>query len=224
MEVEHKTSLRRRVLETLRRNFAGGVLVTVPVVVTLAVLYFLFQKVDGLLSPWLNKLLGYSIPGMGLVATLLLILLAGALTRNVLGSRLYAIGEILFIRTPLVRAIYTAVKQLVEAVTLPQKKGFDQVVMVEYPRKGLFVLAFASARFVVETGRRQGDFVAVYLPSTPTPVTGWVILVPREDVIPMDISLEEAIKIAMSGGITMPPRIREKTAPAIGAHDKENTP
>jgi len=223
MENGPHISISRRVLEALRRNFMGGVLVTVPVVVTVAVLYFLFQKVDGLLSPWLQKLLGYSVPGMGILATLLLILLAGALTRNVLGSRLYSIGEILFIRTPLVRAIYTAVKQLVEAVTMPQKKGFDQVVMVEYPRKGLFVMAFASARFFVETRGRQGEFVAVYLPSTPTPVTGWVILVPREDVIPIDISLEEAIKIAMSGGITMPPVLREKTALVAAAPETEST-
>jgi uncharacterized membrane protein len=102
--------------------FVSGVLVIVPVIATVVVLHFLFRQVDGILSPILKRFLGYSIPGMGLLATILLILLAGALVRNVIGSRLFSIGELLFIRTPLVRTVYSAAKQLVEAVTLPHRK------------------------------------------------------------------------------------------------------
>lgn len=210
MDTIPESSFKRRFFATLRRHFTGGVLVTVPMVVTLYVLFFLFQKVDGLLSPLLDRILGYSIPGMGLLATLVLIVLAGVLTHNVLGSRLYALGEILLIRTPLVRAVYSAVKQLVEALTLPQKKMFDQVALIEYPRKGLLTLAFVSSKVIIEAGDRTGEYVTVFLPSTPTPVTGWVLVVPRADVIPVDLTIEEAGKILMSGGIATPSVIREK--------------
>lgn len=115
MDGGSEKSISRMFLAALRRHFASGILVAVPVVVTVYVLYFLFQKVDGLLSPLLRQILGYSIPGMGLVATLALIVLAGILTHNVLGSRLYALSEILFIRTPLVRAIYGLIMYNAEA-------------------------------------------------------------------------------------------------------------
>ncbi len=215
MNAETKTSFGRRVLETLRGRFAGGVLVTVPVVVTLYVLYILFTKVDGLLSPLLQQILGYSVPGMGLLATVVLIILAGVLTHSVLGSRLHSLGEILFIRPPLVRAIYSAVKQLVEALTSPQKKMFDQVALIEYPRKGILTLVFVSSRLVVEAKGHRGEYVTVFVPSTPAPVSGWVVLVPREDIITVDMTIEEAVKTLMSGGIAAPRKITERT-PALG--------
>lgn len=211
MDTGQETSFRRRVTATLRRHFASGILVAVPVVVTLYVLWFLFQKIDGLLSPLIHSLLGYSVPGMGLLATLLLIMLAGIVTRGVFGSRLFELGEILFIRTPLVRAIYTAVKQLVEAFTLPQKKMFDQVVLIEYPRKGVWMLAFVSSKVILEARGRRDEFLTAFVPSTPTPVTGWMVVVPETDVIVLDMSIEDAGKVLMSGGIASPEILREKT-------------
>jgi len=211
MDAGDKKSFWRMFLATLRRHFMRGVLVTVPVVVTVYVLYFLFQKIDGLLSPLLARLLGYSIPGMGLVVTLALIVLAGILTHySVFGTRLYALGEILFIRTPLVRAIYSAVKQLVGAFTISQKKMFDQVVLIEYPRKGIYSVAFASSSVLLAVRGTRAEYLTVYVPSTPTPVTGWVVLVPREDVIPVDLTIEEAVKILLSGGIASPKELQEK--------------
>ncbi len=215
MDAGDNKSFGRLLLAALRRHFTGGILVIVPVVVTLYVLYFLFQKVDGLLSPVLRQLLGYSIPGMGLIATLSLIVLTGILIHySAFGSRLYALSEILFIRTPLVRAIYSAVKQLVEAFTLPQKKMFDQVVLIEYPRKGILTVAFASSKVLVAVNGTRAEYMTVFVPSTPTPVTGWMVLVPREEVIPVDLTIEEAVKILMSGGIATPQELRQKTAVA----------
>jgi uncharacterized membrane protein len=208
---ETEKSFWRRFLDELRHYFTGGVLVIVPVILTLGVLYFFFQKVDGILSPLLRRVLGYSIPGMGVITTAALIVLVGLLTRNVIGARIHAIGEILFIRTPLVRALYSAIKQLVEAVALPQKKVFDQVVLIEYPRSGALTLAFVSSRFQLRTERFQGNYVAVFVPSTPTPVSGWVIIVPREDVIPLQMSTEEAVKLLVSGGIATPDVLQQKT-------------
>lgn len=213
MDAGKTKSFWRVFLATARRHFLGGVLITVPVVVTLYVLYFLFQKVDGLLSPLLARILGYSIPGMGLVATMSLIILAGILTHySVFGTRLYALSEVLFVRTPLVRAIYSAVKQLVEAFTLPQKKMFDQVVLIEFPRKGILTVAFASSSVILASGGTRAEYLTVFVPSTPTPVTGWMVVVPREDVIPTELTIEEAVKILVSGGIATPQEIRCRSA------------
>jgi uncharacterized membrane protein len=222
MDTGGEKSFGRQLLAAVRRHFTGGVLVTVPVVVTLYVLYFLFQKVDGLLSPLLHRILGYSVPGMGLLATLLLIVLAGILIhQSPFGSRLYALGEILFIRTPLVRAIYSAIKQLVEAFTFPKKKMFDQVVFIEYPRKGILTMAFASSSVVVAVNGTRSEYLTVFVPSTPTPVTGWMVLVPREEVIPIDLTIEEAAKILMSGGIATPQELRQKATEKIMTPAKE---
>jgi len=224
MDTETKTSFRRKVLEVLRGRFTGGVLVTVPVVVTLYVLYFLFTKVDGLLSPLLQKILGYSVPGMGILATLTLVMLAGVITHSVFGSRLHEVGEILFIRTPMVRAIYSAIKQLVEAFTLPQKKIFDQVVLIEYPRKGILTLAFVSSHLTVDAKQYQGEYLTAFVPSTPTPVTGWMVMVPRDEVIPVDLTIEEAVKILMSGGIATPRVLCEKPPVPDVERVKESVP
>jgi len=137
--------------------------------------------------------------------------MAGIITRSMFGSQLYQLGEILFIRTPLVRAIYSAVKQLVEAMTLPQKKMFDQVVLIEYPRRGMWAIAFVSAQVLLESDRDTRELLTVFVPSTPTPFTGWMFLVARDDIIVLDMSIEEAGKILMSGGIATPGVFRSKT-------------
>jgi uncharacterized membrane protein len=182
-------------------------LVTVPVIVTVLILNFLFQQVDGILSPLIKRALGYSIPGMGLLATLALILLVGILVRNMVGSRLFGLGELLFVRTPLVRAVYSAAKQLVEAVALPERNSFKRAVLFEYPRKGTYILGFASARTHLKEGPVTGDLVAVFVPSTPTPVTGFVILVPANEVYELAMATEDIVKMIVSGGITTPPEL-----------------
>ncbi len=201
-------SIGRLILDTVRRMFVSGVLVIVPIIATVIVLNFLFHTVDGILSPVLERFLGYSIPGMGLLATILLILLAGALARNVIGSRLFSIGELLFIRTPLVRTVYSAAKQLVEAVTGSQRKVFQRAVLVEYPRKGIYAIGFAAAHTTLNQGPVTGNLVAIFIPSTPTPVTGFVIMAPADEVYELDISTEEVIKMLVSGGIATPAELR----------------
>lgn len=197
----------RQIIRTLQRVFVSGILVVVPVTVTLFVLYFLFQKIDGLLSPLLAKLLGYNIPGMGLAVTVLLILLVGVVARNVVGSRLFGLGELIFIRTPLVRAIYTAAKQLLEAITSTDRKSFNRAVLVEYPRAGVYTVAFASSRTEIKIDNEMHSMVAVFIPSTPTPVTGFVVLVPASQVFELELSTENAIKYIVSGGFAAPPVI-----------------
>ncbi|MEW5873865.1 MAG: DUF502 domain-containing protein [Candidatus Zixiibacteriota bacterium] len=199
-----KPSIGRLILSTFRRTFVSGVLVTVPVIITILILNFLFRQVDGILSPLVSKALGRSIPGMGLAATLALIIAVGVLARNVVGSRLFGLGELLFVRTPLVRAVYSAAKQLVEAVALPQRNSFKRAVLFEYPRRGTYVLGFAAARTHLKEGPITGDLVAVFVPSTPTPVTGFVIFVPANEVYELAIPTEDIVKMIVSGGITTP--------------------
>ena len=219
-DIPPNPSIGRLILDTVRRMFVSGVLVIVPIIATVIVLNFLFHTVDGVLSPVLERFLGYSIPGMGLLATILLILLAGALARNVIGSRLFSVGELLFVRTPLVRTVYSAAKQLVEAITLPQRKVFQRAVLVEYPRKGIYAVGFAAAKTLLNDGPLEGELVAIFVPSTPTPVTGFVIMVPADEVYELDISTENVIKMLVSGGIATPaelhrlPRQDESTAEA----------
>ncbi len=197
----------RQILRTLQRVFVSGILVVVPVTVTVYVLFFLFQKLDGLLSPLFVKYLGYSIPGMGVLATLLLIFLVGVLARNVIGSRLFGLGELVFVRTPLVRAVYTAAKQLIEAVTSTDRKAFNRAVMIEYPRKGMYTIGFASAQTELRMGDSHHRMMTVFVPSTPTPVTGFVVMLPASDVHELAISTEEVIKYIVSGGFATPPVI-----------------
>ncbi len=197
----------RQILRTLQRVFVSGILVVVPVTVTLFVLYFLFQKIDGLLSPLFVKYLGFSLPGMGFLATLVLIFVAGIIARNVIGGRLFGLGELIFVRTPLVRAVYTAAKQLLEAVTSTDRKAFNRAVMIEYPRPGMYTIGFASAETELRTGDHSQAMIAIFVPSTPTPVTGFVVLLPASEVHELQMSTEEAIKYIVSGGFAAPPVI-----------------
>ncbi|MCK4385694.1 MAG: DUF502 domain-containing protein [candidate division Zixibacteria bacterium] len=197
-------SIRQKLNTALRRYFLSGILVIVPLIITILVLRFLFRGIDGLLSPFLAELLGYKIPGLGVVATIILIFLAGLLTANVIGSRLFKIWEIFWIKTPLVRTIYGSSKRLVEAFTTTEKESFKQVVLVEFPRKGMFCLGFLTREIEVERQDTREKLIAVFIPSTPTPISGFTMLFPKEDVVPLDMTIEEGIKFFVSGGIASP--------------------
>jgi uncharacterized membrane protein len=197
-------SLRSKLNTTLRRYFLSGILVIVPLIITYMVLRFLFEGVDGLLSPLIAKVIKHQIPGLGLVATIILIFIAGVLTANVVGSRLFKIWEIFFIKTPLVRTIYGSSKQLVQALTSTDKHSFKQVVMVEFPRKGIYTFGFLTNEMKIDLLDANEKMISVFIPSTPTPFSGWTLLFRREEVIPLDITVEEGIKFFVSGGIASP--------------------
>jgi uncharacterized membrane protein len=197
-------SLRSKLNTTLRRYFLSGILVIVPLIITYMVLRFLFEGVDGLLSPLIAKVIKHQIPGLGLVATIVLIFIAGVLTANVVGSRLFKIWEIFFIKTPLVRTIYGSSKQLVQALTSTDKHSFKQVVMVEFPRKGIYTFGFLTNEMKIDLLDANDKMISVFIPSTPTPFSGWTLLFRREEVIPLDITVEEGIKFFVSGGIASP--------------------
>ncbi len=214
-------SFREKLNTVLRRYFLGGILVIVPLIITVVVLRFFFLKVDGLLSPIIVKALGYKIPGLGVVATIVLIFLAGFLTANVIGSRLFKLWEIFLIRTPLVRTIYGSSKQLIQSIATTDKHSFKQVVLVEFPRKGMYCLGFLTQEIKTDLKSKPDELIAVYIPSTPTPFTGWTMLFPVNDVTPLDMTVEQGIKFFVSGGIVAPEMFRPGETEAIG--DPNNT-
>ena len=193
----------------IKRYFISGVLVVVPIILTVVVIKFIFETVDGLLQPILQKLLGYSIPGLGIVVTILLIILAGLLTRNFIGAEIHRLMEKLLTRMPIIRTIYSAAKQLLEAVALPSMGSFKEVVLIEYPRKNAYVICFISRKLKFEKDGQLRDFVAVFVPSTPTPISGMAIIVPAEDVIYLDMTIEDAVKYLVSGGVVSPKILRQ---------------
>ena len=208
-------SFRTKLNTVLRRYFLGGILVIVPLIITILVLRFLFEGIDGLLSPFIAELIGYKVPGLGVVATIILIFLAGFLTANVIGSRLFKIWEIFLIKTPLVRTIYSSSKQLIEAITTTDKHSFKQVVLVEFPRKGMFCLGLLTTEIKANFDDKPNELIAVFIPSTPTPISGFTMLFRKEEVTPLEMTVEEGIKFFVSGGIVAPEVFCQKGVTAI---------
>jgi len=196
-----------RVLATIKNHFLSGVLVVVPLILTYIVLRFLFELVDSILQPLLLRVLGYYIPGLGVVTTVLLILLAGLLTRSIIGARLHAFGESILVRVPLIRPVYSAAKQVLEAITRPNIEAFKEVVLVEYPRRGSYQIGFLSSRITLTAANDPQKYVSVFVPSTPTPVSGNVVIVPLSDVHRIDLSVEDGVKFLVSAGVTAPDKI-----------------
>ena len=208
--------------DILRRQFLSGVLVVVPLILTYVVLRFLFDAIDGILLPVIMRLFGYTIPGLGIIATLLIILLTGFFIRSIIGASVYKHGDRILARIPLIRVVYLAAKQLIEAISVPQIKSFKEVVMIEYPRCGLYVIGFATSRTRrVNDGVTEKTLVGVFVPSTPTPISGLVVFVPADEVMALDISVEEAIKLLVSGGIVTPPLLRGTAKAGVRAGDED---
>lgn len=193
-----------------KQYFVSGLLVVVPLIITYLVLKLLFDAVDGILQPLIHKVADIRIPGLGVIATLLLIIVAGIVTRNYLGSRFYRYWETLLARIPLIRSLYSGAKGLLQATTSESTTTFKEVVMVEYPRKGSYNLGFIASftELTIEGIKRK--CAAVYLPNTPTPFTGWTIILPIEDVTPVDMTVEQAVKFVVSGGVVAPGVIKPR--------------
>ena len=204
------------VTAVIKRYFISGVLVVVPLILTYIVLRFLFAAIDGILQPIIFRVFGYFVPGLGVFTTVLIIILAGVLTRNFIGARLYAMGDRILHRMPIIRPIYSAAKQLLESMAMPDRSSFKAVVLIEYPLRGLWALAFLSNKMEVETDEQGRRLASVFVPSTPTPISGWVILVPEDEAVVVDMTVEEGIKFMVSGGVASPALIRRR--PVAAAH------
>lgn len=219
-----QNSFFKHFVDALRRYFISGALVVAPLILTFILLKFLFEAVDGILLPYLSDYLGYRLPGLGLITTVLLILLAGVLTRNFIGSRIFKMGEKLLTTFPGVRTIYIAAKQLVEGVALPQKAAFKEVALVEHPRRGVYSLSFVVARPTLTRQGQTEQRICLFVPSTPTPVSGAVIMAKPEDVLLVNMTVEEGIKFLVSGGIASPEALIGTSALVTGEKTSTEEP
>ena len=205
-------SVANNIMDAIKRYFISGVLVVVPVILTFIVLRFLFEAVDGILQTYLHDLLGYYRTGLGVLTIVLLIMLFGVLTRSFIGHKIYRAGDRLLARLPIIRAIYSAAKQLLEAIAAPTTTGsFKEVGLVEYPRKGVYQLCFISRTdMCLRIGGEERQFTTVFVPSTPTPISGMVVMVPTDEVVRLDMSVEDGIKYLVSGGVVSPTILNDR--------------
>jgi uncharacterized membrane protein len=196
-----------RIKGALKNTFLAGLVVVVPIVITVLALFWLFSFLDGFLSPVFYEILGKEIPGLGFLTEILVIFLVGLLAKNVFGSRLLRFIQELLTRVPLVRNIYPAVKQMVETFSKPGGSSFKNVVLVEYPQKGIFSLGFLTNEVSMDRAPDNGRYYSVYIP-TNNLYLGQVALFKVEDVIFTGFTVEEGLKIILSGGTAFPPSIR----------------
>jgi uncharacterized membrane protein len=196
------------VLNTLRRNFITGFFVTVPLVISVAALVWIFRVIDGFVGPYYALWLGRPVPGLGLLTTALVVLLVGSVATNVLGKRVLQRAEHYLMLVPVFRTIYAPVKQLVVAFSPDNENSFKRVVMVEDP-SGVFHLGFLTREFTVERGHGRESLLAVYVPTNHL-YLGDVIVCPRERASFPDITVEQGIRIFLTGGMALPGRLRER--------------
>jgi uncharacterized membrane protein len=193
-------------MQWLRRNFIAGFFVMVPVFISVAALVWLFSVVDGFTTPLYDRVLGRRIPGLGTATTLVVIVLVGAFARNVIGRRILQRTEGWLLRVPVFRTIYAPVKQLIAAFSPDNASGFKRVVLVEDPRRG-YALGFLTREFTVDRGRGPEELLAVYVP-TNNLYLGDVVICERSRAVFPDITVEEGIRILLTGGMALPPRLR----------------
>ena len=209
MAVERQTRSKLSLRESLQRQFLAGLLVFLPVVITLWFLGWVIGLMDGLLDvlpsalhP--NSYLPFAVPGLGAAVTVALILFLGFLTKGVATRRFLAAWDNIFVQIPVFRGVYTAVQKLVQTF-LGQSQSNRQVVMIEYPRKGIYTVGFAMGRAWHELEKRnERQLVNVFVPTTPNPTSGFYLLVPANEIAPLDMSMEEALKLITSGGLITP--------------------
>ena len=195
-------------MQWLRRSFIAGFFVTVPLVISVAALVWIFGIIDGFTAPLAARVLGREVPGIGLLITALVVLAVGAVATNVIGRRMLARGEQWLMRVPVFRTIYAPVKQLVVAFSPDNEYGFKRVVMVEDPVRGM-ALGFLTKEFTVDRTQGRESLVAVYVPTNHI-YLGDVTVYPRTSVSFPDITVEEGIRIFLTGGMSLPDRVRER--------------
>lgn len=199
----------------MRNVFIAGLLVTIPIAFTFFILNFLFNKLDRAVSPSFTKVLIYwgvpvaenfRIPGVGIFMTVTIIFLIGLLATNIFGKKLVHLGEKIVEKIPVVRNIYTGTKQVISALVDADIETFSQVVLVEFPRKGIHAIGFVTRETQGEIqAKTDEDMVNVFVPTTPNPTSGFLVFIPKDETVKLSMTIEEAIKYVISGGIVSPP-------------------
>ena len=194
----------------MKRYLIAGLLVWIPLGITLFVVNLLVDITDRTLvllpadyQP--EVLFGFKIPGLGVVLSVFVVLVTGMVVANFFGRKLVSMWEKMLAQIPIVSKIYTGVKQVLETVLSSQGQSFGKVLLIEYPRKGLWTLAFQSSTDTGEAHHRiNQDVVNVYVPTTPNPTSGFFLMIPREDVVELDMSVDDGLKMIISLGVVVP--------------------
>jgi len=200
----------KKVRTILKNYFIAGLLVILPIFITAYVIWFLIKAMDAVLKYIPAKYLPETylniyIPGLGLVLGVLLILVVGVLARNIAGRTVLESWDNFIDRIPLARIIYSSVKQLLQAFFLQNSDAFQRVALVEYPRRGIYVLGFITGQSKGEVQMKTDkNMINVFIPTTPNPTSGFYVLFPEEDLTVLDMSVEDAFKLLISGGIVSP--------------------
>ena len=193
----------------LKSYFLTGLVVLIPLVLTVYIIWNLFLAVDGLLQGFIGKIFMYlgfivtekPIVGPGFISVIFLILLTGVVARNYMGKKVILWGEMIVTRIPLMNRIYLAIKQISNAFLSEKREIFKKAVLFEYPRKGIYSIGFFTQDTKGEVQERlDHDVVSVFLPTTPNPTSGFLLFVAKSDVVELDMSIEEALKLVISGG------------------------
>lgn len=201
---------------TLRGYFLAGVVVTAPIFITLYLTWIFLTFIDSQViklipeeyMPWYSDI---TVPGIGLIIALSFFILVGWFAKNFLGRLIIRISEYIVDRVPVIRTLYGAVKQIFETIMASQSQAFREVVMLEYPRKGVWAIGFVTGKTEGEVQTKtEADTVNVFLPTTPNPTSGFLLLVPKSELKYLDMSVEEGVKLVVSAGIIAPPEKSEK--------------
>ncbi len=193
-------------LKELRNYLITGLIILLPLIATSYIIITVISIMDSVFNPLVKIFIGKEIYGLGTILTFFSIILVGIFAKNVLGKKLIDFGERLLTKIPLVKNIYVTIRQIINSLFLHNKTAFRQVVMVEYPRKGIYQLGFLTCEGIGQLQEKiQQEVVNVFIPTTPNPTSGMLILVPKDDVIHLDMTVEEGLKLIVSGG-TLSPR------------------
>ncbi|HEB79696.1 MAG TPA: DUF502 domain-containing protein [Rhodospirillales bacterium] len=223
-----KSNIKLSLGAKLRGYFLAGILVTAPIAITIylawALINFVDRKVTGLLPDKYNPetYLPFGLPGLGVLIFVVFLVLVGAFTAGYVGRLFTRTSDNLLNRMPVIRGFYGALKQIFETVLAKQSKAFREAVLVEYPRRGLWAIAFITGRTEGEVQNMiKDEVINIFLPTTPNPTSGFLLFIPKSDLIPLSMTVEEAIKMVISGGIVTPPDRRpleeQKIAKAAAA-------
>jgi uncharacterized membrane protein len=213
--------------QRMRAYFFAGILIVAPISITFYLAWLFITFVDSKVTPLIpdpynpNNYLPFAVPGLGLLILVLGMILVGALTAGFMGRLWVRLSEQMLARMPVIRNIYSAVKQILETVLADQSAAFREAVLIEYPRRGIWAIGFITGRTKGEVqNMTEDESINVFLPTTPNPTSGFLLFVPKPDIIPLSMTVEEAIKMVISGGIITPPDRRppqERMVPVTGA-------
>ena len=207
-------------MSKLRRYFLTGFIITAPLVITLYMIWTLVEWVDSWVIPYVpaaynpDSYLSFHVPGAGFLIALLVITIVGFLTANIIGKSIVSYGEKLLAKMPIVRNLYNGLKQIFQTILSDKSDSFQQVGLLEYPRKGLWAIVFIATETKGEVDQvlkeKGHETLSIFLPTTPNPTSGFLLFVPKKDVIILEQSVEDAAKLVISAGLVTPDEMQDK--------------